>query len=337
MASGIYKITDKRNGKIYIGRASNLKTRLWRHQCFIHPEDYTEKSLGREKTMEIHKAMAESHNPDDFLFEIIEECQPELLDEREIYYIDKFNCKYPLGYNKTYGGQTHAYKQGEEHYNHKITQEEANRIKQLLKEGNTTQEIISQIPNATCGIISTINSGRCWKDNNENYPLSKLNGVITINEQDVIDMRVLRSQGYNVKEISEIYNLSSSTVSSITIGTSRKDVEGPLAVAKNRNQLSQEQVETLRKYYAENNISIKSLWENFCKDNPVIQIGYDGFKQMIEGKAYKNYKMFKRKDFTKERNDKIKELAKTGLYSKKEIGLLTNCSERTVYRVLNMK
>ena len=52
--SGIYKITDLRNGKSYIGRSNNLSTRCWKHFCYCHIEDYSENSMKPEMKMLIH-------------------------------------------------------------------------------------------------------------------------------------------------------------------------------------------------------------------------------------------------------------------------------------------
>lgn len=65
--------------------------------------------------------MLESRNENDFTFEIVEYCDKEFLDEREQFYIKKFNTLYPNGYNKTKGGNSWPHVKGEEHYNHKIT------------------------------------------------------------------------------------------------------------------------------------------------------------------------------------------------------------------------
>lgn len=43
--SGIYKITDLRNNKIYIGRAVNLHRRKVRHWSFLHPECHKQSCL----------------------------------------------------------------------------------------------------------------------------------------------------------------------------------------------------------------------------------------------------------------------------------------------------
>jgi hypothetical protein len=71
--------------------------------------------------MEIHQDMMKSQNDSDFIFEIIEYCSENLLDEREQYYIKKFNSIAPNGYNHTIGGQTYPHLKGEQRPNHKIT------------------------------------------------------------------------------------------------------------------------------------------------------------------------------------------------------------------------
>lgn len=71
--------------------------------------------------MEIHQDMMKSQNDSDFNFEIIEYCSENLLDEREQYYIKKFNSIAPNGYNHTIGGQTYPHLKGEQRPNHKIT------------------------------------------------------------------------------------------------------------------------------------------------------------------------------------------------------------------------
>ena len=332
MASGIYKITDLRNNLIYIGRAIDLDNRKWRHYCFIHPEDYSEKSLKAEINMKIHQAMMDSHKAEDFQFDIIELCPEEELNEKEKYYIKKYNCKYPNVYNSTDGGNTYPHQKGEEHYLHKITKEEANQIKQMLKDGKSVEEIQQKITIATMGIISSINNGYSWKEPDIQYPISVLNGVKRFSDEEIIKIREMRANGISTIEIANLFNTGTSTISSITTGVTRKDVGGPISERQARNLLSQEEVEFNRKFYADNNITIKDLWTNFInKTNN--GIGYDSFKHMIEGKTYTQYAIFERKDFKQNRNDLIKKLATQG-FTKKEIAEKANCSVRTVYRVL---
>ena len=88
----IYKIQNKSNGKIYIGQTTRtLEIRLQEH--LRHTETYIERAIKK-------------YWIDAFEVSVIEECETlEELNEREIYWIDKFNCKRPKGYNICIGGK----------------------------------------------------------------------------------------------------------------------------------------------------------------------------------------------------------------------------------------
>lgn len=87
MKSGIYKIINKINNKIYIGSAKNIKQRLKNHKtCLInnkHCNEYLQLSFNK-------------YGNDCFIFEIIEYCEIEKLVEREQYYIDTLNPEYNI-------------------------------------------------------------------------------------------------------------------------------------------------------------------------------------------------------------------------------------------------
>ena len=87
----IYKITNKFDGKLYVGQTQRtVEERFTEHQ---KADSY----IG----CAIRKYGAES-----FTVEVIETCETiEQLNEREIFWIATFNCKYPNGYNLTDGGE----------------------------------------------------------------------------------------------------------------------------------------------------------------------------------------------------------------------------------------
>lgn len=105
--SGIYKITNIINGKIYVGQAYDIEER-WK----VHRRVYkTENQI-------IYRAMRK-YGLENFSFNIIEECPIEELDEKEIFYIDKYNtyihAENSNGYNMTLGGQsTNGHKHSKE-------------------------------------------------------------------------------------------------------------------------------------------------------------------------------------------------------------------------------
>lgn len=95
----IYKITNLINGKVYIGQTSiSLRKRLLKHIYDANTD------IKRRKHY-LHRALSK-HGFENFTVEVLETCDKEELDAREIYWISHFNSTDPqLGYNCTKGGQ----------------------------------------------------------------------------------------------------------------------------------------------------------------------------------------------------------------------------------------
>lgn len=113
----IYKITNLINNKIYIGQTSQTAATRWSE----HKKNF--KQLRDD--MAIHKAMFK-YGEKNFSFEIIEECDNNLLADRECYWIAQYNS-YEEGYNSTIGGEgapKHDYNKFLEEWNNGATLEE---------------------------------------------------------------------------------------------------------------------------------------------------------------------------------------------------------------------
>jgi hypothetical protein len=92
LKSGIYKITCLKNGKVYVGQAQDIKERWKEHK----------RGLTGNYHHNIHLQRAwNKYGEKHFKFEIIEYVK--LLDEREIYWIEKLDT-FKNGYNRTLGG-----------------------------------------------------------------------------------------------------------------------------------------------------------------------------------------------------------------------------------------
>lgn len=91
--TGIYKITNLINNRIYIGQSTNIQSR-WEEHKFYSSNEHTALQAAFKK-----------YGVSNFSFEVIEECSKEQLDEREIYWI-KFYDSYNNGYNLTKGGMS---------------------------------------------------------------------------------------------------------------------------------------------------------------------------------------------------------------------------------------
>lgn len=86
---GIYIVTNLVNGKRYIGQSKNIQRRFWEHRCITHEEN---KEL---------RADLIQYGKENFSYEVLEECEPEQLDDKERYYIAELKPEY----NIATGGQ----------------------------------------------------------------------------------------------------------------------------------------------------------------------------------------------------------------------------------------
>ena len=88
--TGIYKLTNTTNGMVYIGQAVDIANRWKQHiKCALGAENAPNNKL--------YPAMAEV-GPEQFTFEVLEECEPEVLDSREQYWQDFYKAK-EFGYS----------------------------------------------------------------------------------------------------------------------------------------------------------------------------------------------------------------------------------------------
>ena len=147
---GIYKIENLVNGKIYIGQSINIERRWQGHRKGIKSRVDKEKPL--------YRAM-NKYGIENFSFEVLEECEEEELDEKEIYYIEKYHSYIEDGgYNLTRGGS------GSRKFTQQERRERIDKIVSLWEEGKTIKEIskITSIDNkdiivclkANCDIYS---------------------------------------------------------------------------------------------------------------------------------------------------------------------------------------
>ena len=89
---GIYKITNQITGESYIGQSIDLAQRWKQH---IKNSKKSNKPLHQD---------IEKYGKENFLFEILEECPKEDLNQREIYWIAFYDTFQGFGYNQNSGG-----------------------------------------------------------------------------------------------------------------------------------------------------------------------------------------------------------------------------------------
>lgn len=182
---GIYSFKNIVNDKRYIGQSINIESRYTTHLNLAQKED-------NEVFNKVLYQAFRKYGLENFEFEVLEEVDRDLLDEREIFWVDKFDT-FKNGYNVTKGGAGVIGLVGEEVYCAKLTNEEVIQIKDLLRHTKLQQVEIGSMYGATKNVISAINSGKSWASvGSRDFPIRdpavKTNPVI-FTDEEVIDFR----------------------------------------------------------------------------------------------------------------------------------------------------
>lgn len=147
---GIYKYTNKNNGKVYIGRSVNITKRKWEHLNNPSPYSYFDQTITK---------IGENC----FDFEIIETCSENKLKEREKYWIKFYDCcvldNRGKGYNLTRGGE--EYKSDENPWA-KLTIQQVQEIIYKLENTKITIQQLAKDYKVHYNTISDINRCKTW-------------------------------------------------------------------------------------------------------------------------------------------------------------------------------
>lgn len=197
MIGYIYKVTNKINGKIYIGQTiQSVKDRWYRH-C-------GKSGISKAELNTHFKRAILKYGKENFTIETIEVCDSTKLNDREKFYISYYNS-YINGYNSTIGGQggTKPFKTSEESeaqiislYNYGFSLREIGREFNLDK---TTVKGILVRHNISIRTTRT-------------YKLSSTDRTNIMNDLDL---------GLSRKEIINKYNISESYLSQLITGNRR--------------------------------------------------------------------------------------------------------------------
>ena len=88
----IYKISNSINDKVYIGQTLYSIEKRWQEHCYCSKKE-------KLQHRPLYSAM-NKHGIENFHIELLEECDNNLLDEREKYWINYYNS-YHKGYNSS--------------------------------------------------------------------------------------------------------------------------------------------------------------------------------------------------------------------------------------------
>lgn len=223
MTQGIYQIKNLKTNKIYIGQSKNIEYRWKQHQNnFLSHLDGSPL---------LYQAFIKE-GIENFSFSILEEVKDEkLLNEREEFYILKNNTLSPNGYNCILPTDS---LRGEHNIKNKISKQEVDEIKNLLKNSKLTIKEIANKYNLSLSNIYRINRGEIWNDFTQLYPIrfenqlarkGSKNGHSLFTEDEVYNIR----KQYVYKSVDELYEeykdkCSYSGFKKIVQGTTYKNV-----------------------------------------------------------------------------------------------------------------
>lgn len=200
MKKCIYKITNLINNKIYIGQTNNFERRKREHS----------KQMYGNCSKVLYNAI-EKYGWENFSMEMIEDyC--ENYNEKENYWIKKFNSYVPNGYNIDLALTSSE-------CNIFISEEILNLIiKDLQNTQLTADEIAEKYNISSSQTIRNINKGIIHKKNNIEYPIRKMRNELA-KERALLVIQDLKQTDLSFKELSEKYNCSITCISNINTGS----------------------------------------------------------------------------------------------------------------------
>lgn len=154
---GVYRITNLVTGESYVGQSSNIKRRWINHRSrYKNPKSGDYNSL-------LYNDMR-VYGIENFEFSVIEECNKDELLDREKFWVAQLDS-YDNGYNNTAGGNSGIV--------NKLPKELLFEIMQKLKDTNDGNSDIAQMYGVSENMVSGINTGRYWHQDDISYPIRK--------------------------------------------------------------------------------------------------------------------------------------------------------------------
>lgn len=153
---GIYKIENLINGKSYIGQSVNIKSRWRQHKTTAF------NSSSSSYNYPLYQAIRK-YGLENFNFSIIEQCDISSLNERETYWIQKYNS-FNNGYNQNEGGSNAG------HFI-KLSKEKVLEIIEVLKTSKENSETIGAQFGVSGRTIRSINTGEQSPQEGISYPI----------------------------------------------------------------------------------------------------------------------------------------------------------------------
>lgn len=187
---GIYKITKKSDGKIYIGQSNNIERRFKEH-----------KTKGKTSRIPLDVAI-QKYGVEAFTYEVVEECSAEQLNNREKYWIQYYDS-YNNGYNCSIGGDQQSL--GENNGRARITEQDVIKIRTAYANHKRRKDVYPEYEDKiTFNAFASVWDGTSWshvmpevfsEENKQYYMKQATNGELSpkakFSNEEVLELRKL--------------------------------------------------------------------------------------------------------------------------------------------------
>lgn len=227
---GIYLLFFSESSKIYIGQSNNIRRRMYEHNNI-------KKNIKNKYITVVDKAIAKYGQRKEVL--ILEECQENLLNQREEYWIKYFNLPDKnKGYNITSGGQQNIYS----FRNNNLTIEEISDIRKRRFNGERKKDVF-KIYSSKIG-FNTFEKiwlgttypqiekeklekfkGKTRQEYSSEANSGERNGMSKLTNQQVRKIRQdYEKQNKSIKDLMNEYNMSRGAISAVVNYKSFKNI-----------------------------------------------------------------------------------------------------------------
>lgn len=222
---GIYKITNIKNNKVYIGQSVKLSARKNGHINSLKKQQHHNPLL---------QLAFNKYGQKSFVFEILEECEIDQLDEKERFWISFFDStNRDYGYNFESGGnlKKRAHPETVEKIRianrgtgNTLTEEEVREIKIAIHLG-INQTDLAEIFNATVSNINKIAKGHNWGWVLPEFNNSQENKISESKETRIKRVLELFEEGHNVPAISRLTPYTEAEVQNVVNGKTTEAIK----------------------------------------------------------------------------------------------------------------
>lgn len=213
----VYKYINKENKKSYIGQTVNPKQRMNYHRSA------SSNTNSRDYDKLFYRAIRK-YGWDLFVYEILEECENEKLNERERHYIEKFDSV-NNGYNVTLGGEGHQWSEEWKKWyseqchfkNASLAFEDIVWIRQCYLDNRKPSEVYPQFKNIITHYYSFMN---IWCGARYAYVMPEVFELrpnrVKLDFEKAQDIRKLYGEGgLSYSQIAKLFNISKATVADV--------------------------------------------------------------------------------------------------------------------------